>query len=80
LCGSLQKVAGIAYGHFTEGTKADDVTSRALDTVLREAADLAGVPAIAGIPLGHIDDQWTIPLGAHAELDADERTLNVTLR
>jgi muramoyltetrapeptide carboxypeptidase len=45
--------------------------------VLREAADIAGVPAIAGIPLGHIDDQWTIPLGAMAELDASNATLHV---
>jgi muramoyltetrapeptide carboxypeptidase len=80
LCGELQKVAGIAYGHFTEGTDPADTTSRALDDVLREAADIAGVPAIAGIPLGHIDDQWTIPLGARAELDADARTLHVSIR
>jgi muramoyltetrapeptide carboxypeptidase len=38
------------------------------------------VPALAGIPLGHVNDQWTIPLGAHAELDADARTLHVAMR
>jgi muramoyltetrapeptide carboxypeptidase LdcA involved in peptidoglycan recycling len=27
--------------------------------------------------MGHIADQWTIPLGAIAELDADARTLHV---
>jgi muramoyltetrapeptide carboxypeptidase len=80
LCGALQRVAGIAYGHFTEGTKPGDTTSRELDDVLREAAEIAGVPAIAGIPLGHIDDQWTIPLGARAELDADAQSLHVSLR
>ncbi len=80
LSGSLHKVAGIAYGQFTDGTKPDDATSRALDVVLHEAAEEAGVPAIAGIPLGHIDDQWTVPLGAHAELDADACALNVSLR
>ena len=36
-----------------------------------------GVPAVAGIPLGHIEDQWTIPLGAMAELDATGGTLHV---
>jgi muramoyltetrapeptide carboxypeptidase len=79
LTGALARVAGIAYGQFSEGTDPDDASSRALDDVLREAADIAGVPAIAGIPLGHIDDQWTIPLGAIAELDADRRTLHVAL-
>ena len=35
----------------------------------------AGVPCIAGAPFGHIRDQWTIPLGAIAELDADSGEL-----
>jgi len=77
LGGALAKVAGIAIGHFTDGSEPDDATSRALDDVLREAADVARVPAVVGIPLGHIADQWTIPLGARAELDADRCTLSV---
>ena len=79
LSGALAKVAGIAFGQFTDGTAPDDATSRPLDDVLAEAAALAGVPAIAGIPLGHIAEQWTIPLGATAELDADQPALHVTL-
>jgi muramoyltetrapeptide carboxypeptidase len=79
LSGALASVAGIAFGHFTEGSDPTDVTSRRLDEVLSEAAEFAGVPALAGIPMGHIEDQWTIPLGATAELDADARTLHVIL-
>jgi len=41
------------------------------------AATLAGIPCLAGAPFGHIADQWTIPLGAIAELDSDARTLRV---
>jgi muramoyltetrapeptide carboxypeptidase len=77
LSGALTRVAGIAFGEFTEGSPADDDAARTLDLVLREAADEAGVPTIAGIPLGHIDDQWTVPIGAHAELDADRGALHV---
>ena len=40
-------------------------------------AELVEVPCIAGAPIGHIDDQWTLPVGARARLDADARTLNV---
>ena len=79
LSGVFDGVAGIAFGQFTEGTPENDANSCALDRILREAADLAGVPAIAGIPLGHVDDQWTVPLGARAELDADGRELHVLL-
>ena len=79
LSGALARVAGIAYGQFTDGTVPGDDTSCDLDDILREAADIAGVPTLSGIPIGHIDDQWTLPLGAMAELDADRRTLHVAL-
>jgi muramoyltetrapeptide carboxypeptidase len=77
LMGALSQLAGLAFGQFTEGTAPHDAASRPLDDVLREAAGAAGVPAVTGIPIGHIDEQWTIPLGARAELDADAGTLNV---
>ena len=77
LSGALSSLAGIAFGQFTEGSEPGDASSRELHDVLREAADLAGVPAVTGIPLGHVGDQWTIPLGARAELDADRCALHV---
>jgi muramoyltetrapeptide carboxypeptidase len=79
LAGALSQLAGIAYGHFTDGTDPQGASSRPLDDVLRETADAANVPAVAGVPVGHIDEQWTIPLGARAELDADAGILNVLL-
>jgi muramoyltetrapeptide carboxypeptidase len=79
LSGAFARLAGIVYGRFTDGTDPADESSCELTDVLREAADLAGVPAISGAPIGHIDDQWTLPIGAMAELDADECTLHVAL-
>jgi muramoyltetrapeptide carboxypeptidase len=77
LGGALANLAGIAFGHFTEVRDGDDSHARGLDVVLGEVADATGIPTIAGIPLGHIADQWTIPLGARAELDADRCELRV---
>ena len=37
----------------------------------------AGVPTLCGIPLGHVSDQWSVPLGMEAELDADAKRLSV---
>ncbi|MEO5815725.1 MAG: LD-carboxypeptidase [Gemmatimonadaceae bacterium] len=79
LSGAFAKLAGIVYGRFTDGTDPADASSCQLSEILRDVADLAGVPAISGAPVGHIDDQWTIPIGATAELDADSRTLHVSL-
>jgi muramoyltetrapeptide carboxypeptidase len=78
LSGDLQKCAGIAFGQFTN--PAEDASiggNRSIEAVLAEAASWAGVPSIAGIPLGHIDEQWSLPMGAEAELDADARRLTI---
>jgi muramoyltetrapeptide carboxypeptidase len=77
LSGALSGLAGLVFGKFTDIPKefGDDVWT--LDRVLADAVTRAGVPAVAQAPFGHIDDQWTLPLGAMAELDADALTLCV---
>ena len=80
LSGVLQRCAALAYGSFTNTGETEDKTlggERSVDEVLREAAELAGVPTLCGIPMGHINDQWSLPLGCDAELDADEKRLTV---
>jgi len=77
LSGAFAECAGIVFGSFTDVPKefGDDVWT--LDRVLEDLAQKTGVPCVVGAPFGHIDAQWTIPLGATAELDADARTLNI---
>jgi muramoyltetrapeptide carboxypeptidase len=79
MSGALTQIAGLVVGHFTESSPGHDLSHETLDALVAEAADVAGVPAIAGAPVGHIDDQWTIPLGAAAQLDADALTLTTEL-
>lgn len=81
LSGALQRCAGIVFGSFTNTGETDDKSlggTRSVSEVLEEAAVAAGIPAFCGAPVGHIDDQWSIPMGADAELDADEHRLTVT--
>jgi muramoyltetrapeptide carboxypeptidase len=75
LSGALERVAGLAFGTFTDIPDNDAPDARPLSDLLEEVADWCDVPCLANIPMGHIDDQWTIPLGATALLDADARTL-----
>ena len=77
LSGALDGCVGIAFGHCTDCPEEADDGARTLDEVLRETAELLGVPCLAGIPVGHISNQWTIPLGALAELDVDAQRLTV---
>ena len=83
LSGALQRCAGIAFGSFTNTGEKDSAGlggTRTLDAVIEEAARAANVPAIDNIPVGHIDDQWSIPLGMEAELDADTCRLTVLMQ
>jgi muramoyltetrapeptide carboxypeptidase len=81
LSGELGRVAALAFGQFTEipadATSDDD--ARPLSDLLREVANQCGVPCVANIPVGHIGDQWTLPIGAMAELDADVKSLTIDL-
>ena len=77
LAGILDGVRGIVFGACTNCPEAADDGARRLDDVVGEIAALLDVPTIIGAPIGHIDDQWTLPLGAMASLDADRRTLVV---
>ncbi|MEO7042590.1 MAG: LD-carboxypeptidase [Gemmatimonadaceae bacterium] len=81
LAGELAGLKGIAFGYCTscdgDESPGDTRESRTLDNVLFEFADAIGIPCIVGIPMGHVEDQWTIPLGASATLDADSVTLTV---
>jgi len=77
LAGMLDGVRAIAFGACTNCPEVSDDGARRLDDVIGEIAVRLGVPAMAGLPIGHIDDQWTLPLGAPASLDTDTRTLTV---
>ena len=81
LAGVLNGCKAIVFGNCTscpEDAGGAEAGGRQFDEVLGELAHSLGVPCLAGIPVGHIADQWTIPLGAMAELDTPTRTLSVT--
>ena len=78
LGGAIHQCAGIVAGDFKPPAGDKTFDRRAVDDLLAEAADIAGIPCLAGAPFGHITDQWTIPLGTTAELDTSDLSLRVT--
>jgi muramoyltetrapeptide carboxypeptidase len=77
LSGYLDKVAGIAFGKFTEPRPSEWVQNRLLEDVLAERVRALGIPAVMGLMIGHVEDQSTIPVGCMAELDAGAGTLTL---
>lgn len=78
LAGSLAGVAGVAFGKFIRcEPSASFVQNRVLEDILAERCRALGVPAVAGLMIGHVEDQTTLPIGCLAELDADAGTLTL---
>lgn len=75
--GLLDGCNAILFGECIDCSDTTESGERSLDAVLGEIADLLHVPCIAGAPVGHIAEQWTLPLGALAVLDADNCLLEI---
>jgi muramoyltetrapeptide carboxypeptidase len=77
LAGALDGCKAIAFGDFSGAEKDSGIGG--VDELFAAVATRLDVPCLAGIPVGHIPEQWTIPLGATATLDTAGRKLSVTL-
>lgn len=69
--GALDRLAGVAVGQFTEMKKATSDGALGFHEILETYFGPLGIPVAYGFPIGHVDDQWTLPLGVRARLDAD---------
>jgi muramoyltetrapeptide carboxypeptidase len=77
LAGAFNGCKAIAFGECTSCPDDAGGGGRPFDDVLGEVAHSLAVPCLAGIPVGHIAEQWTIPLGAMAKLDTANRSITV---
>lgn len=75
LAGVLEGVSGIVLGQFTECC--GDEPGRTIEDLFAELLEPPRVPVASGFPFGHVHNNWTLPLGVRARLDADEGTLTL---
>lgn len=77
MAGVLDRVAGIVVGRFTDMNRHMADGALGFDEVLATYFEPLGVPVAAGFPIGHVDDQWTLPVGTRARLDASNGWLEL---
>jgi muramoyltetrapeptide carboxypeptidase len=77
MVGLLGRLAGIAVGRFTELRRGMSDGTLGFDEVLATYLLPLRIPVAYGFPVGHIEDQWTLPLGVRARLDADAGELEL---
>ncbi len=79
--GKLKDAAGLALGVFKGcETRPDDPDfgdSLSLKEVLLDRLQGIGIPVAYGFPIGHIDENATLPMGINAELDTSKFTLTI---
>ncbi|MCC6244330.1 MAG: LD-carboxypeptidase [Gemmatimonadaceae bacterium] len=75
--GAFDGCVALAFGQFADCPDDTGDGRRSLRDVARDVADHLNVPALFGIPCGHVPDQWTFPFGAIATLDTSAGTLLV---
>lgn len=73
--GVTEGVVGLALGRFTPPSGEDETDCMdVLETFAREL----GVPAVAGLPFGHVKHNCALPVGGAALLDGRTATLSLT--
>lgn len=77
LAGILERVKGFVWGTCTQCTPGEGFGSLTIPDVLDDHVRPLGVPAYYGAMFGHIDRQFTLPVGVEVELDADAGTIRM---
>lgn len=75
LAGDFKRAAGIVFGACSHCD--DSGNSLSLAEVYKGTIGRAGRPAVTGAKIGHITNQWILPIGVEARLDATTGTLTI---
>jgi muramoyltetrapeptide carboxypeptidase len=76
--GILRKAAGIVFGQCTRCTSgAADYSGFTVPALLVQHFSPLGVPVFAGANIGHVGNQFAIPEGVRAEIDAGAGTIRI---
>lgn len=73
--GKLDDAAGFVIGDFNDAEPKKRKVSLSLDEVLDHYLGGLGKPAVKGFNIGHCEPHFAVPLGAEAQLDADNLSL-----
>lgn len=78
LSGVLQRIKGFVFGRCSDCEASNPRSSLTLDQVLDDYIKPLGIPAYQGALIGHMDEQFILPVGARARIDADRGVIAVT--
>jgi len=74
---NLKEAKGIALGVFAGCEKKEGSDSLTLLETLTDRLGDLNIPVVYGLSFGHISDMITLPVGAEAEMNANEFTISL---
>lgn len=77
LMGALDRIAGFIFGECTGCTPGDGYGSLTLDQLFADYIAPLKIPAFRGAMIGHIREQFIVPVGGRVEMDADAGTFRL---
>ncbi len=77
LGGVLDQVSGFIFGKCTDCDPGSGFGSLTMEEVIDHYIKPLNIPAFSGAMIGHIDDNFTIPNGISAEIDADAGSIQL---
>lgn len=77
LAGILSRAKAVVWGTCDKCGPGEGFGSLTIPDVLDDHVKPLGVPAFSGAMIGHVDRQFTLPLGVQVELDADAGTITM---
>ena len=77
LMGALDRIAGLVFGECTDCDPGDGYGSLTLSQIFEDHIKPLKIPAYRGAMIGHIREQFILPVGGKVEMDADAGTLRM---
>jgi muramoyltetrapeptide carboxypeptidase len=77
LAGILDRISGFVFGRCTDCEPAQRYGSLTLEEVFADHIAPLGIPAWQGAMIGHIERQFTLPIGVEVEIDASRGTIRM---
>ena len=77
LMGALDKISGFIFGECTDCKPGDGYGSLTLEQIFDDYIRPLKIPAYRGAMIGHIREQFIVPVGGKVELDADAGTFRL---
>jgi len=74
---TFNKAAGFVFGVFKGCDSIPNTKSFTLKEVIMDRIKPLGLPAVYGMTFGHIENNFTLPIGINAKLDTDKMTLHL---